>query len=112
DLSDGFTDTPTSYNKASDLAKGEPGEAPTSPALDQGVVTSMAGRSVPLPHDSGAVCALLDSPEIATLIADLDATRWTGRPGYPMRAMVGMALVKAIYNIPVWTRVVRLVAEH
>jgi hypothetical protein len=26
----------------------------------------------------------LDSPEIAELIADLEATRWTGRPGYPI----------------------------
>ena len=72
----------------------------------------MTGRSVPLPHDTGSVKDLLDSPEFATLIADLDATRWTGRPGYPIRAMVGMALIKSIYAIPVWTRVVRLVAEH
>jgi len=40
------------------------------------------------------VGTLLDSPEIATLIADLQETRWTGRPGYPLRAMVGMVLVK------------------
>lgn len=72
----------------------------------------MDGRIVPLPHDTGSVKALLDSPEIATLIAELESTRWTGRPGYPMRAMVGMALVKSIYAIPVWTRAVRLVAEH
>ena len=72
----------------------------------------MIGRSVPLQHDAGSVNDLLDSPEVATLIADLDATRWTGRPGYPIRAMVGMALIKSIYAIPVWTRVVRLAAEH
>jgi hypothetical protein len=36
------------------------------------------------------------SPEIRQLIADLDETRWTGRPGFPIRVMVGAALVKAI----------------
>jgi hypothetical protein len=55
---------------------------------------------------------LLDSPEIAELIADLEATRWTGRPGYPIRAMVGMALAKSLYALPTWTRTVRLVREH
>jgi IS5 family transposase len=55
---------------------------------------------------------LLDSPEIAGLIVDLEATRWTGRPGYPIRAMVGMALAKSIYAIPTWTRTVALVREH
>ena len=38
------------------------------------------------------------------LIADLEATRWTGRPGYPLRAMVGLALVKSMYTLPTWTR--------
>ena len=32
----------------------------------------MIGRSVPLQHDAGSVNDLLDSPEVATLIADLD----------------------------------------
>ncbi len=48
--------------------------------------------------------ALLDSPEIERLIAELDETRWTGRPGYPLRAMVGMALAKSLYSIPTWTK--------
>jgi hypothetical protein len=56
--------------------------------------------------------SLLDSPEIQALIRELEATRWTGRPGYPIRAMVGMALAKSLYAIPTWTRTVRLVAEH
>ena len=55
---------------------------------------------------------VLDSPEVLGLIAELEALRWTGRPGYPVRAMVGMALAKAIYALPTWTRIVRLVAEH
>lgn len=55
---------------------------------------------------------LLTSPEVRVLIAELDETRWTGRPGYPMRAMVGMALVKSLYCLPTWTRTARLVSEH
>jgi hypothetical protein len=56
--------------------------------------------------------SLLDSPEIQSLVAELEATRWTGRPGYPIRAMVGLALVKSMYAIPTWTRTVALVREH
>jgi hypothetical protein len=59
-------------------------------------------------HDSGK----LDSPAIARLIADLELTRWTGRPGYPIRAMVGLALVKAIYTLPTWTRAMALIRDH
>jgi hypothetical protein len=55
---------------------------------------------------------VLDSPEIGSLIAELEGLRWTGRPGYPIRTMVGMALAKALYGFPTWTPVVRLVAEH
>ena len=58
------------------------------------------------------LAGLLDSPEIAGLVRELEATRWTGRPGYPIRAMVGMALAKSMYCIPTWTRTARLVAEH
>ncbi|MEA2181235.1 MAG: hypothetical protein QOF69_420, partial [Solirubrobacteraceae bacterium] len=35
-----------------------------------------------------------------------------GRPGYPIRVMVGMALAKSLYVLPTWTRTVRLVREH
>jgi hypothetical protein len=55
---------------------------------------------------------VLDSPEIAALVSELEATRWTGRPGYPLRGMVGMALAKSIYAVPTWTRTVALVREH
>jgi len=61
---------------------------------------------------AAALADLLDSPEIASLISELDATRWTGRPGYPLRAMVGVALAKSLYSIPTWTRTVALVREH
>jgi hypothetical protein len=55
---------------------------------------------------------LLDSPEVASLVDALQETRWTGRPGYALRAMVGMALVKSLYTLPTWTRTVALVREH
>jgi hypothetical protein len=55
---------------------------------------------------------VLDSPEIAALVSELETTRWTGRPGYPMRGLLGMALAKSIYAVPTWTRTVALVREH
>jgi DDE family transposase/transposase-like protein DUF772 len=56
--------------------------------------------------------SLLDSPEIRQLVAELQETRWTGRPGYPIRTMVGLSLAKSIYALPTWTRTVALVREH
>jgi Transposase DDE domain/Transposase domain (DUF772) len=55
---------------------------------------------------------LLDSPEIAALIDELQETRWTGRPGYPIRTMIGLCLAKSLYAIPTWTKTVALVGEH
>ncbi len=72
----------------------------------------MATTTVPPRRDAEQIKGLLHSPEVAALIADLEATRWTGRPGYPIRVMVGMTLVKSLYVLPTWTRTVRLVAEH
>lgn len=72
----------------------------------------MAVPKVPPSSAVGQLAAVLDSPEIAGLISELEATRWTGRPGYPIRAMVGMALAKSLYAIPTWTRTVALVREH
>jgi hypothetical protein len=60
----------------------------------------------------GDVSALLDSPELAVLIRELDALRWTGRRGYGARALVGACLVKSLYALPTWTRVAALIAEH
>ena len=64
------------------------------------------------PRSAAELAALLESPEIAELIRELEDTRRTGRPGYPIHAMVGMALVKSLYAIPTWTRTVALVSEH
>lgn len=58
------------------------------------------------------LAGLLDSPEIGHLIEELQATRWTGRPGYPIRTIVGLALCKSLYAIPTWTKTVALVREH
>ena len=69
--------------------------------------SNVAGRSA-----SAELAGLLDSPEIGRLIEELQATRWTGRPGYPIRTMVGLALCKSIYALPTWTKTVALVAEH
>ena len=55
---------------------------------------------------------ILASPEVLGLIADLETKRLTGRRGYPVRAMVGMALVKGLYAISTWSRTAELVAEH
>jgi hypothetical protein len=72
----------------------------------------MVGPKVPPRSDAVQIAALLDSPEINQLVTELEATRWTGRPGYPIRTMIGMALAKSIYTLPTWTRVVALVSEH
>jgi len=72
----------------------------------------VASTKVPSPHDARQVAALLALPDIVWLIADLGETRWTGRPGSPIRTMVGAALVKAVYALPTWTRTTRLIAEH
>ncbi len=58
------------------------------------------------------LAALLDSAEVRRLVAELEETRWTGRPGYPIRTMVGLALAKSLYALPTWTKVVALVADH
>ena len=72
----------------------------------------MADTTVSPSHDARQVAALLALPEITRLIADLGETRWTGRPGYPIRVMVGAALIKALYALPTWTRTARLTGEH
>lgn len=68
---------------------------------------NVAGRSA-----SAELAGLLDSPEVGKLIEELEATRWTGRPGYSIRTMTGLALCKSLYAIPTWTKVVALVREH
>jgi IS5 family transposase len=71
-----------------------------------------APKVAPQPASVAQLESLLKSPEIQRLIAELTETRWTGRPGYPVRTMVGLALAKAIYAAPTWTKIVALVGEH
>src|SRR5207244_5607908 len=59
-----------------------------------------------------SVATLLDSPEVAALVAELDDLRWTGRKGYGARALVGACLVKSVYAIPTWSRTAALIGEH
>lgn len=56
---------------------------------------SVDSQKVPAVSAAAQLAGLLASPEIVGLIAELEATRWTGRPGYPIRSMVGMALALA-----------------
>jgi Transposase DDE domain len=63
-------------------------------------------------YDAQRVADLLDSPEVRGLIAELQETRQTGRPGYAIRSMVGMAPVKSLHALPTWTRTVALVRDH
>lgn len=72
----------------------------------------MAVTKVPPRSAVSELRFLLDSPEIQALVSELEETRWTGRPGYPLRAMVGVALVKSLYALPTWSKTVRLVKEH
>jgi len=72
----------------------------------------MAAPKVAAASASAQLAALLDSPEIGRLVVELEATRWTGRPGYPLRTMVGLALAKSLYALPTWTKVTELVADH
>jgi hypothetical protein len=58
------------------------------------------------------LASILESSEVSNLVSELQATRETGRPGYPLRAMIGMALAKSLYALPTWTRTVALVKEH
>jgi hypothetical protein len=58
------------------------------------------------------VADVLDSPEVAELIGQIETLRWTGRKGYGTRALIGACLVKALYAIPTWTRTAALIADH
>lgn len=55
---------------------------------------NVARRSV-----AADLAGILDSPEVAQLVDELERTRSTGRPGYPLRAMIGMALAKSLYAL-------------
>src|SRR4051794_11077228 len=59
------------------------------------------------------VAEVLDSPEVAVLIASLDDARDArGNRGYGARTLVGACFVKALFGQPTWTLTVALIAEH
>src|SRR2546421_9612764 len=72
----------------------------------------MASPNVPPRSAARDLAGLLDSPEIVGLIDELEALRWTGRKGYPIRSLVGACLAKSLYAIPTWSRTAALIAEH
>jgi Transposase DDE domain len=72
----------------------------------------MATGKVARRADANEISALLDSPEVAALIAELEALRWTGRRGYGPRTLVGACLIKSLYGFTTWTRVAALIADH
>jgi hypothetical protein len=53
-----------------------------------------------------------DFPEVAALVAELEAFRWVGRRGYGARAMLGACIMKALCALPTWTRVADLIADN
>jgi hypothetical protein len=72
----------------------------------------LAVRKVSRRSAVSELSTLLDSPEIAALVAELDALRFVGRKGYGVRALVGACLVKYVYALPTWTRTADLIADH
>jgi hypothetical protein len=61
----------------------------------------------------GDVADLLNTPEVAALYRELDALGDPrGRKGYGARALLGACLVKTLFNLPTWTWVAALIAEH
>jgi hypothetical protein len=79
---------------------------------DQGVCASVTSQNVARRSVAENLSNILDSAEVSRLVDELQQTRETGRPGYPLRSMIGMALAKSLYALPTWTRTVALVREH
>jgi Transposase DDE domain len=72
----------------------------------------LAVQTVPRRSVADLLSEILDSPEISELVAELEALRWTGRKGYPIRSLVGACLAKSLYSITTWSRAAALIAEH
>ena len=59
----------------------------------------MASRTVTRRSVASDIAALLDSPEVSALIAELDGLNWTGQMGYGARALVGACLGSIVANL-------------
>ena len=46
---------------------------------------------------------ILDSPEVASLMTELEETRVNRGPGHPIHAMVGLGRTGAICAVPTWS---------
>jgi len=62
-----------------------PRDARTSGGQDHRDCGSVASSNVAAASVIDALGAALDLPETKALVAEIDAARWTGRPGYPTR---------------------------
>jgi hypothetical protein len=76
--------------------------------------SSLAIGTVPRRSVVSELSQVLDSREVAALVADIEAARVfpQGRRGYGTRTMLGACLVRTLYALPTWTRTVRLIEEH
>jgi IS5 family transposase len=97
-------------NNASNL-KSAPREIGVSGEQDHGGLSSMTTSTV------AHVCAetvavLLDSREIIDFISELDFLKWTGRPGYSTRTLIGVVLTKSLFGETTWTRTLDLIQGH
>jgi transposase, IS5 family len=102
--------TSSASNNASNQIK-RPRAASTAGGMDQRGESSMATLSVAL-RCAETVTVILDSIEVTDLVEQLDFLKWTGRPGYSTRTMMGVMLAKSVYTLPTWTRTLELVREH
>jgi IS5 family transposase len=111
-VSRGFPSDPTCRIDPTNQEKSGAREAATPGHLDHRKLAPVDFSKVPPPQAVDRLAQILDSPEVGRLVRTLEYVRWTGRPGYPVRAMVGMCLVKSLYALPTWSRTARLVGEH
>jgi hypothetical protein len=78
--------------------------------VTKGECTPLASGKVTRRTAIADVAELLDSPEVAALIAAL-APQGRGRKGFGPRSLVGACLVKALFALPTCTRVAALIAS-
>ena len=72
----------------------------------------MTVSTVPRRSAVSELSTLLDSPEVAALIRDVDGLKLRKRRGYGTRALIGACLVRTLYALPTWTRTADLIADH
>lgn len=58
------------------------------------------------------VAILLDSREIIDFVSELNFLKWTGRPGYSTRTLIGVILTRFLFEETTWTRTLDLIQDH